>query len=94
MTKTIDLSTMMEGEEDDSKNTMLLEVPNSLQFSVIKSKDDDGNWSYELNGNLLQVGVNNRVILFDLSQTVPREIFFLNATNQFMDPMAYVDTGI
>ena len=85
---------MMEGEEDDSKNTMLLEVPNSLQFSVIKSKDDDGNWSYELNGNLLQVGVNNRVILFDLSQTVPREIFFLNATNQFMDPMAYVDTGI
>lgn len=52
MTKTIDLSTMM-SEEDDSKNTKLLEVPNSLQFSVIKSKDDDGNLSFDLNGNLL-----------------------------------------
>ena len=84
----------MEGEEDDSKNTMLLEVPNSLQFSVIKSKDDDGNLCYNLNENLLQVGVSNRVILFDLSQEVPREIFFLNATNQFMNPMSYVDAGI
>ena len=44
---------MMEGEEDDSKNTMLLEVPNSLQFSVIKSKDADGNMCFKLNENLL-----------------------------------------
>lgn len=33
-------------------------------------------------------------MIFDVNKIVPQEVFFLNATNQFISPERYVDPGI
>ena len=48
----------------------------------------------EINYNLLQVSVRNRVVVFDLSDEQPNEKFFLDGTHQFFDADRYVDAGI
>ena len=43
---------------------------------------------------MLQVCVRDRIILFDVTSETPQEIFFFNATSQFIDPNKYVESGI
>jgi len=43
---------------------------------------------------LLQITVSDRIIVFDISYENPQEIFFFNATKQFIEPSRYVDSGI
>ena len=75
----------------DSRNTRLFDVPNSTVLSIIRQKNDA---KHEINLNLLQVVVNNQIVVFNLEPEQPKEIFFFNATNQFMSPEAYVESGV
>ena len=99
-TRTIDLSVMMENEID-SKNTRLSDMPNSALLSVQREKVNLGQGNKDPNLNqvslkedLLQVTVNSQVIVFDLSEPQPKEIMLFNATNQFMNPETFVESGI
>lgn len=92
----------MENPETDTKCTHLSEVPSSTQHSVIWLKKKNGariskpnsmECKAELNPNLLQVAINYSIIVFDLSQLVPREMTYFNATHQFMNPEKYVESG-
>ena len=62
-----------------------------------------------LNHNLIQIGINNRVIVYDLTPIKlpdkdlfgkyfpvgrPLEVTFFSYTNQFMQPETYVNAGI
>ena len=62
-----------------------------------------------MNHNLLQIGINNRVIVYDLSPIKqpeknlsdgyvsvgrPLEVTFFSYTNQLMTPETYVNAGI
>lgn len=84
VTRTIDLSMMMENE-NSSHNTKLYDVPNSSQLSMERIKMKKGIKSKDLppviNYNLLQVIVENKAIVFDLEEQEPKEIFFFKATN-------------
>ena len=90
-TRTIDLRVMIDNEQD-AQNTQLIDVPNSTILSVIRDKDRKK--SHQINQSLLQVVVHNQIAVFDLSDQRPKEIFFFNATNQFMDPERAVESGI
>ena len=87
VTRTIDLSVMMENEID-SKNTRLSDMPNSALLSVQRDKVNLGHGNNDpnlhqvsLKEDLLQVTVNSQVIVFDLSEPQPKEIMLFNATN-------------
>ena len=76
---------MMENEHS-SLTTKLYDVPNSMIFSIEQSEKNQN--------NLLQVIVENQTVVFDLTEEYPKEVFFFNATNQFMDPERYAESGI
>ena len=88
-TRVIDLSVFHENEADSFKK-MLSEVPFSTQLSVIRDKSN----GIQFKDHMLQITVQDRIIIFDIKSEVPQEIFFLNATNQFIDPEKYADPGI
>ena len=90
-TRTIDLRVMMNDNDDNTRRTRLFDVPNSTVLSIIRDRDGA---KHEINLNLLQVVVNNQIVVFDLRSERPKEIFFFNATNQFMTPEAFVESGI
>ena len=60
--------------DNDSRNTRLFDVPYSTILSVIRGNNED--IPHQINLNLLQVTVNNQLIVFDLSEAKPKEVFF------------------
>ena len=99
----INLKVLMENEQLDTLNTTLAEVPCSTQLSVQWVKKDgtkistwkkDGDCHPTVNNDLLQVAVNNQVVVFDLQEEQPQERFYFYASQQFMNPEMYVDSGI
>lgn len=89
-TTIIELHVMVENDAD-KLNTYLSEVPKSTQLSTYRDSETK---QIMMRDNLLQVCVKDRIIIFDLKPEVPQEVCFFNATNQFIDPHAYVETGI
>ena len=48
----------------------------------------------DIRDNLLQVTVRDKIIIYDISTEPAQEIFFFNATSQFIDPERYVESGL
>lgn len=80
-TDIIDLTVFHETEADSYK-TILEEVPFAPQLTLMDNDDSQ----FKLRENLLQATINDKIIIFDLSQSPPQEIFFLNASSQFISP--------
>lgn len=59
-----------------------------------RSKDYETESTATINRSLLQICVANQIIVFDLSGNEPQEVFYFNATHQFMNPERYVESGI
>lgn len=76
-TRTINLSDF-HVEEADALKMIISEVPYSTTLSVIRGKQGKENKFRE---NMLQVTIQDRIMIFDISQKKAQEIFFLNATS-------------
>ena len=111
LTTLIDLSVMIDNDLD-RKNTRISDLPTSIHHSIIRkeaSNKDENQEQLTLNHNLIQIGINNRVIVYDLSPIKlpkrnifggydaigrPLEVTFFSYTNQLMTPETYVNAGI
>jgi len=76
----------------DCFNKFLSEVPKSTQLSIIRDSSNKGEITFR--DNLLQVTVKDSIIIFDITRALPQEIFYFNASHQFIDPTMYVETAI
>ena len=110
-TTLIDLSVMIDNDLD-RKNTRISDLPTSIHHSIIRkeaSNKDENQEQLTLNHNFIQIGINNRVIVYDLSPINlpkknffgryeasgrPLEVTFFSYTNQLMTPETYVNAGI
>lgn len=73
----------------------LCEVPKTTHFSISEEVDDEDSLGAPTRrDNLLQVTVRDRTILYDLAPEEPMELFFLNASSQFIAPQKYVEAGV
>ena len=93
----------MMNADSDCQNTFISEVPKSTQLSILDETAQQK--SMTLRDNLLQIAVRDSIIIYDLTgsgendvetkkRKKPQEIFFFNATKQFIAPERYVETGI
>ena len=74
----------------------LSEVPKTTHFSISQEKEEskDSEGTPMRRDNLLQVTVRDRTILYDLAPENPQELFFLNASSQFIAAGKYVEAGV
>ena len=83
------LSTIFSGK-NDNKLVNFFPIPKSAFQQVDYSKLDG---EIKLFQNLFQVIVRNKSIIFDMKETGPEEVNFIDDFNQLIEPKTFVNTG-
>lgn len=83
------LSTIFTGK-NDNKLVNFFPIPKSA-FQQVDYIKLDG--EIRMFNNLFQVIVRNKSIIFDMKETGPVEVNFIDDFNQLMEPKTFVNTG-